>query len=67
MSNQWGWKRACGESHGRAKLTQSQVGTIRSLRQQGQAKARLARDFKISRRQIDRIVSGEHWLIPQGG
>lgn len=50
--------RAAGERHGRAKLTSEQVQEIRSSEA---TIYRLAKDFGVSRRQIKRIKTGEHW------
>jgi hypothetical protein len=52
---------ASGESNGRAKLTQSDVGYIRSLASLGFPQMDLAQVFGVSQSQISRIVKGESW------
>lgn len=51
--------KARGERHGRAKLSARNVKTIR--RNSTLTQDQLARQFKVSRMQIRRILSGQHW------
>jgi hypothetical protein len=50
-----------GESNSNAKLTRKEVRTIRALRASGKTQASVARQFKISRRQVVRIEKRESW------
>lgn len=50
--------RARGEKHGRAKLTDDEV---REIKTSTGTVYGLAKRFRVSRRQIMRIQSGEHW------
>ena len=52
---------ARGERHGRAKLTVAQVWSLQRMVVEGVSRAQVARYFKISRRQVGRIVAGIHW------
>ncbi|MFN4017640.1 MAG: helix-turn-helix domain-containing protein [Reyranella sp.] len=49
---------ARGEAHGRAKLTNAEVRAIRS---DGGTVYGIAKRFGISRRQVRRILDGDHW------
>lgn len=56
------WARAKGVQHGRAKLTDDEVISLRhQVRTGSLSKAKAARTYNISRRQVGRICSGEHW------
>lgn len=53
-----------GEQNGRAKLSEQDVRTLRSLRwQTGQSYSALARLFNISNSQAKRIINGERWQL----
>ena len=52
---------AYGENHGRAKLTASQVRTIRLLHSLGATPTELARKFGMSRTPIRRLLKGTYW------
>lgn len=55
-------RQAKGERNGRSKLTREQVQVIRMLADAGlENKAQLARNFKVSRRAIQKIVNREMW------
>lgn len=49
---------ARGEKHGRCKLLREQVRAIRS---DGGTVYGIAKRFGISRRQVRRILDGQHW------
>lgn len=49
---------ARGARHGRAKLTEAQV---RAIRDDGGTIYGIAKRFGISRRQVRRIISRDHW------
>jgi hypothetical protein len=53
--------RARGERHGRAKLTADQIEELRGLRAIGATKYGLAKRYRISRRQVGRILNLDHW------
>lgn len=50
-----------GESHGRAKLTASQVTEMRRLSAEGWSQNRLAREFGVSQTHVGDIVRGKRW------
>ncbi len=50
-----------GERHGQARLTESDVLTMRSRRQSGDSFAAIARDFGVSAVHARRVVRGEKW------
>src|SRR5438105_2492420 len=56
--NSKGRRDSRGELNGRAKLT-SELATM--IKSSGKNKSELSREFGISRRQISRIKTGEHW------
>lgn len=50
-----------GENHGRARLTWSEVATIRFLAMVGRSQRSLARDFDIARGTVQAILSRKTW------
>jgi predicted DNA-binding protein YlxM (UPF0122 family) len=50
-----------GESHPRAKLTSNQVRQIRKLYSQGFSTNVIARNFKVSKWNIEEIVKNRTW------
>lgn len=50
-----------GESHPRAKLTASQVRQIRKLYAHGFSTSVIARNFKVSKWNIEEIVKNKTW------
>lgn len=57
MSKQGNYVR--GENHPAAKLTDTQVATIRSLAHAGYTQARIANKFGVSRNTISAIIAGK--------
>lgn len=63
-----GRPRARGIGHGRARLGEADVLSIRTRRTNGESASKLSREYKVSRTQINRIAAGKHWRhVPQGG
>lgn len=58
-------KSAKGESHGRAKLTQRDVETMRKLRLEGWKLTELSEKFEVSSSQVSRVLSGKRWKANQ--
>lgn len=50
-----------GESHPRAKLTADQVRQIRKLHSQGFSTNVIARNYKVSKWNVDEIVKNRTW------
>jgi DNA invertase Pin-like site-specific DNA recombinase len=50
-----------GQDNPAAKLTSNEVVRIRSLHAAGSSTGRLATLFKVSRKQINRIIKGKNW------
>lgn len=50
-----------GESHGRSKLTESDILEIRNLNKEGYSKKTIAKEFGVKERLIYRIVKKELW------
>lgn len=50
-----------GESNGNAKLTQSDIDSIREMRKQGVIQIIVSKLFGISRTQVSRIENGKRW------
>jgi len=50
-----------GERNGKAKLTNAQVGNIKTLARNGTRRDELAKAYNVSRSTIQRIVIGKIW------
>lgn len=50
-----------GESHPRAKLTNEQVRKIRELHTQGFSTNVIARNFKVSKWNVEQIIKNKTW------
>jgi len=50
-----------GEKHGRAKLTEHQVKSIKLRLLNGETHVDIARDYSVSRSTISLIAEGKHW------
>jgi predicted DNA-binding protein YlxM (UPF0122 family) len=51
----------CGENHPKAKLTNEQVRIIRGLFKQGFSTNVIARNFKVSKWNVEEIVKRHTW------
>ena len=54
-------RQAKGEIHGRSKLTEQDISTIRQLCQNGAYQYVVAAKFGVSQAQIGNIVNGKSW------
>jgi hypothetical protein len=57
---------ARGEDHGRAKLTEDKVATIRALSAETSV-SELARIFEVSRTAVRKILRGDTWVMADDG
>lgn len=57
-STKSGWPRRSGSSHGRSKLTETDVIAIRS---DSRTQVEIAKQFGVGRTQISKIKCGENW------
>jgi hypothetical protein len=56
-----------GEAHPLARLTGAQVAEMRKAAADGEPKASLEERFKVTRRHLNRVLSGEQWKGPEHG
>ena len=59
----YGWKRPSGESHGRAKLSLSQVELIRA---DTRARRIIAKEYGVSISRVSKIKLNQSWRTPNG-
>lgn len=55
------WPDSSGEKHGRSKLTEEDIRTIRMMCASGSRQADLAREFGVTPGNISKIVCGRNW------